>query len=215
MTSPSNGDNSNPFYVPSDKSSGIPAPVKAAGKGIKWLLPGVPRWIVWAGICAVVITVFAVGCNPWASTQSADDIQQDRVAQIQAAKSAYQSAKAERGGDAESGSDQRESLLPVARDRALTMLSGGTVAPIMDDQGNANSMDSWKDSLRSDYQAPASDVPAPTSASDTPSPSDPSGEVPEPPAGYTAVNPDSAKPGSVCTPTTATACMWQQSGTHF
>lgn len=213
MTSP-NG-NENPFYIPSEKSSsGIPKPVKAAGKAAKWLLPGVPKWVVWAGLLAVVITVFAVGCNPWATTQSADEIQADRVAQIQAAKDAYESAKREHGGDSESASDQRQSLLPVARDRVLTLLSGETVAPIMDENGNATDMDSWKDSLRSDYVAPESDAPAPTSASAT-SPSTPSGEVPEPPAGYTAVNPDSARPGSVCTPTTATKCMWQQGSTHF
>ena len=212
MTSP-NGNHENPFYVPSEKSSsGIPTPVKAAGKAAKWLLPGVPKWVVWAGLLAIVITIFAVSCNPWMTTQSAEDIQRDRVAQIQAAKSAYESAKAEHGGDAESASDQRQSLLPVARDRVLTMLSGDTVAPIMDDQGNAVSRSEWESGLRSDYVAPESTDPAPTSTSETPSTSEPSGEVPEPPRGYTAVNPDSAKPGSVCTPTTKTACMWQQSG---
>lgn len=203
MTSP-NG-NENPFYVPTDKtSSGIPKPVKAAGKAAKWLLPGVPKWIVWAALLAVVITVFAVSCNPWVDTQSAEEIQQDRLAQIEAAKSAYESAKAEHGGDSESGSDQRQSLLPVARGRVLTILSGESVAPIMDDQGTATDRGSWEGSLRSDYSAPSSD-PTPTSTSETP----------EPPRGYTAVNPDSARPGSVCTPTTATACMWQQQRTHF
>lgn len=215
MTSP-NG-NENPFYIPSEKSSsGIPKPVKAAGKAAKWLLPGVPKWVVWAGIVAIVITVFAVSCNPWVTTQSADEIQADRLAQIEAAKSAYESAKASHGGDSESTSDQRQRLLPVARGRVLTILSGDTVAPIMDDQGNAVPESEWKDSLRSDYQAPSSTAPAPTSTSETPSTSTPSGETPKPPRGYTAVNPDSAKPGSVCTPTTATACMWQQQGTtHF
>lgn len=214
MSTPNNGGDQNPFYIPSDKSStGIPKPVKAAGKAAKWLLPGVPRWVVWAGLLAITITVFAVSCNPWLTTQSADDIQQDRIAQIEAAKSAYESAKASHGGDSESGSDQRQSLLPVACDRVLTMLSGDTVAPIMDDQGNATDMDSWKSGLRSDYVAPESTAPAPTSTSET-STSEPSGEVPEPPRGYTAVNPGSAKPGSVCTPTTATKCMWQQ-GSHF
>ena len=203
MTSP----DQNPFYIPSEPSKGIPKPVKAAGKARKWLLPGVPKWIVWAGILAVVITVLAVSCNPWMTTQSAEEIQASRLAQIEAAKDAYEKAKAEHGGDAESASDQRQSLLPVARDRVLTMLSGDTVAPIMDDQGNATDMDSWKSGLRSDYSAPSSTAPAPTS--------EPSGETPSPPRGYTAVNPDSAKPGSVCTPTTSTRCMWQQSGAHF
>ena len=211
MTSP----DQNPFYIPSEPSKGIPKPVKAAGKARKWLLPGVPKWIVWAGILAVVITVFAVSCNPWVTTQSAEEIQADRLSQIQAAKDAYESAKAEHS-DAESTSDQRKSLLPVARDRVLTILSGGTVAPIMDENGNAVPESEWKDSLRSDYSAPESDAPASSSTSETPSTSAPSGEIPSPPAGYTAVNPGSARPGSVCTPTTATACMWQQQGsTHF
>lgn len=216
MTSP-NGNGDNPFYIPSEKSSsGIPKPVKAAGKSRKWLLPGVPRWVVWAGIVAVAITVFAVSCNPWLNTQSAEEIQADRLSQIEAAKSAYESAKREHDGDSESASDQRQSLLPVARGRVLTMLSGDTVAPIMDENGNAVPESEWKDSLRSDYQAPSSTAPAPTSTSETPSTSEPSGEIPSPPAGYTAVNPGSARPGSVCTPTTATACMWQQQGsTHF
>ena len=215
MSTPNSG-NSNPFYVPSEKSSsGIPKPVKTAGKAATWLLPGVPKWIVWAALLAIVITIFAVSCNPWMTTQSADDIQQDRIARIEAAKSAYESAKAEHGGDSESASDQRQSLLPVARDRVLTLLSGESVAPIMDDQGNANPKSEWESGLRSDYQAPESDAPAPSSTSETPSTSEPSGEIPSPPAGYTAVNPDSAKPGSVCTPTTKTACMWQQGSTHF
>lgn len=215
MTSP-NGNGDNPFYVPSEKAStGIPAPVKAAGKAVKWLFPGVPRWIVWAGIVAIVITIFAVGCNPWVTTQSAEEIQASRLAQIEAAKSAYESAKAEHGDGSESASDKRQSLLAVARDRVLTMLSGESVAPIMDENGNATDRGSWEDSLRSDYSAPSSTAPAPTSASETPSTSEPSGEIPSPPRGYTAVNPDSARPGSVCTPTTATKCMWQQSGTHF
>ena len=211
MTSP----DQNPFYIPSEPSKGIPKPVKAAGKARKWLLPGVPKWIVWAGILAVAITVLAVSCNPWMTTQSAEEIQADRLSQIQAAKDAYESAKAEHS-DAESTSDQRKSLLPVARDRVLTILSGDSVAPIIDDQGNRTDMDSWKSELRSDYSAPSSTAPAPTSASETPSTSAPSGETPKPPRGYTAVNPGSARPGSVCTPTTATACMWQQQGsTHF
>lgn len=205
----------NPFYVPSEPSKGVPKPVKAAGKAAKWVLPGVPKWIVWAGIVAIVITVFAVGCNPWVDTQSAEEIQADRIARIEAAKSAYESAKAEHGDGSESASDQRQSLLPVARDRVLTILSGETVAPIMDENGNAVPESEWKDSLRSDYQAPSSTDPAPTSTSETPSTSTPSGETPSPPRGYTAVNPDSARPGSVCTPTTATKCMWQQQGTHF